>query len=137
MNNNRKDLEAQLDRYKDVLPLCEQILRAGIGFPELLAYHSTVVNKAAMDKLPREAAAYRVMEDIENYDKIGGLKNEISKMAMQQYTIGQIMAPREKAIAALLRLQILGVTDEEILNIYEWLNQDTRKTPYQQIAKML
>lgn len=137
LNNNRKDLEAQLDRYKDVLPLCEQILRAGIGFPELLAYHSTVVNKAAMDKLPREAAAYRVMEDIENYDKIGGLKNEISKMAMQQYTIGQIMAPREKAIAALLRLQILGVTDEEILNIYEWLNQDTRKTPYQQIAKML
>jgi hypothetical protein len=33
------------------------------------------------------------------------------------------MAPREKVIAALLRLQALGVTDEEIFNIYEWLNK--------------
>jgi len=63
------------------------------------------------------------MEDIENYHKIGGLKNEISKMVMQQYTIGQIMAPREKAITALLRLQALGVT----LNIYEWLNKMREK----------
>jgi hypothetical protein len=33
------------------------------------------------------------------------------------------MAPREKAIAALLRLEALGVTDEEIFSIYEWLNK--------------
>jgi hypothetical protein len=35
-------------------------------------------------------AAYRVMEDIENYDRMGGLKNEISKLVMQKYTIEQI-----------------------------------------------
>ena len=98
-------------------------MRVGITFPELLAYHTEVADKAARDNLSREAAAYCIMQDIENYNKIGGLKNEISKMVMQQYTIGQIMAPREKAIAALLRLQALGVKDEEIFNIYEWLNK--------------
>jgi hypothetical protein len=100
----------------------------GISFSELLAIHTVVVNKAARDNLSREAAAYCIMKDIENYHKIGGLKNEIFKMVMQQYAIGQIMAPREKAIAALLRLQALGVTDGEILNIYEWLNRMREKS---------
>ena len=34
-----------------------------------------------------------------------------------------MIAPREKAITTLMRLQSLGLTDEEILNIYECLNR--------------
>jgi hypothetical protein len=112
-----------MGRYKEVLPMCEQVMRLGIGFPGLLALDTAVVNKVARDKLPREAAAYRVMEDIENYNKIGGLKNEISKMVMQQYTFGQIMAPREKAITTLMRLQSLGITDGEIINVNKFLER--------------
>ena len=62
------------------------------------------------------------MEDIENYDKLGGLKNEISKLIMQKYTIDQMYAPRNKTITALIKLQSYSVTDEEILNIHEFLN---------------
>jgi uncharacterized protein (UPF0335 family) len=127
LNNSCKDLESRLSECREVLPLCEQIMRVGIGFPELLAFHDAVIKKVDVENLPVGTAAYHVMEDIENYNKIGGLKNEISKMVMQQYTIGQIMAPREKAIAALLRLQALGVKDEEIFNIYEWLNKICEK----------
>jgi hypothetical protein len=123
LSNSCKALESQLSGFSEILTMCVQIMRVGITFPELLAYHTEVADKAARDNLSREAAAYCIMQDIENYNKIGGLKNEISKMVMQQYTIGQIMAPREKAIAALLRLQALGVKDEEIFNIYEWLNK--------------
>jgi hypothetical protein len=68
-------------------------------------------------------AAYRVIEDIENYNRIGGMKNEISNLAMQRYAINQISAPREKAVTALLKLQCYGISDEEVLNVYEYLNR--------------
>jgi DNA repair exonuclease SbcCD ATPase subunit len=122
LNNKCKALEARLRHCREVLPMCEQIMHIGIGFPELLAFHTAVVNKAERDNLPKEAAAYRVMEDIENYEKIGGLKNEISKMVMQKYAIDQMTAPREKAINSLIRLQAFGITDEEILGFHGFLN---------------
>jgi hypothetical protein len=115
-------LEARLRHCGEVLPMCEQIMRIGIGLPELLALHTAVLNRAAKDNLSRQDAAYRVMEDIENYEKIGGLKNEISKIMMQQYAFGQITAPREKAINSLIRLQAFGITDEEILGLHGFLN---------------
>jgi hypothetical protein len=122
LNNNCKALEARLRHCGEVLPMCEQIMRIGIGLPELLALHTAVLNRAAKDNLSRQDAAYRVMEDIENYEKIGGLKNEISKIMMQQYAFGQITAPREKAINSLIRLQAFGITDEEILGLHGFLN---------------
>ena len=76
------------------------------------------------------------MEDIENYEKMGGLKNEISIMVAQQYAICQITAPREKAIAVLMKLQALGVTDREILEYLRMAQQDARKT-FQLIYFML
>ena len=74
-------------------------------------------------KLSISAAAYRVIEEIENYNRIGGMKNEISNLVMQKIAINQMSVPRDKAIAALLKLQNFGITDDEILNVYEYLNR--------------
>jgi hypothetical protein len=35
--------------------------------------------------------------------------------------MNEICAPRNKAIASLLELQSVGITDDEILNVYEYL----------------
>ena len=71
------------------------------------------------------AAAYKVLEDIENYNRIGGLNKEISGLAVQIFGMNEICAPRNKAIAALRKLQTYGITDDddEILNVYEPLNR--------------
>ena len=45
------------------------------------------------------AIAYRVIEDIENYNRIGGLNKEISGLAVQIFGMNEICAPRNKAIA--------------------------------------
>jgi len=63
-------------------------------------------------KLSISAAAYRVIEDIEDYNRFGGMKNEISNLAMQRFAINQMSAPRDKAITALLKLQVYGITDD-------------------------
>lgn len=122
LNKSCKELESRASLYREVLPMCEQIMRARIGFTELLVFHDAVLKKAEKDNLSREAAAYRVMEDIENYEKIGGLKNEMSRLVMQRYFIDQMCAKRNKVMIALATLQSHGVTDKEILNIHEFLN---------------
>ncbi len=58
---------------------------------------------------------YRVIDDIENNNRIGGLKKEIRRLATEIYALNKMTSPRNKAITALLKLQALGITDDEIV----------------------
>jgi transposase len=42
---------------------------------------------------------------------------------MQIYALNQFLGRQNKAIAALHKLQVLGITDDEIINVYEFLNR--------------
>jgi hypothetical protein len=59
-------------------------------------------------------AAYCVIEDIEHYNKIGGSKKEISRLAVQIYTMNEMCAPRNKSITSLLnRKKIIKFIDTD------------------------
>ena len=88
-------LESRISHCRELLPMCEQIMRLGIGFPELLAFHGAVMKKSDTENIPMETAAYRVMEDIENYGRIGDLKNEISKLVMQRYNRANVRSKKQ------------------------------------------
>src|SRR5438128_3936464 len=109
-------------RCREVLPLCEQIVRFRIGIYELLAFHTAVSEKAEMYNLSKESAAYRVIEEIRDYNNLGGMKKQQSDVAMQIYALNQFSARQNNAIMALMRLQAYGITDDEILNMYDILN---------------
>ena len=74
LDEERRALEARLTRVKDALPLAEQITRLNIGVGELLAFHCAVYEKADMEKISLDTAAYKIVEDIRNYSQLGGLK---------------------------------------------------------------
>ena len=69
-------------RCQSVLPLAEQIIRLRIGIGELLAFHTAVSENAEKHNLPMDAAAYRVIEDIREYQKLGGMKKQQSDVVM-------------------------------------------------------
>ena len=69
-----------------------------------------------------ETAASRVTEEIENYNRLGGLENHLSDTIMQIIMMDQIVARQNRAITALIKLQSHEITDEEILNIHEFMN---------------
>jgi hypothetical protein len=75
----------------------------GIDIDKLIPFN----NKAQTNKLSISAASYRVIEDIDNYNRIGGMKNEISRLAAQIYAMNEICAPRNKAITSLLSFRIM------------------------------
>jgi hypothetical protein len=95
----------------------------GIGVDKLLPFSLAVNEKARTCNLPISAAAYRVIEDIENYNRIGGMNKEITRLAVQIFGMNEICAPRNKAMTSLLKLQNYGITDDEIVNVYEILNR--------------
>jgi hypothetical protein len=79
--------------------------------------------KAQKYNLSISPAAYNVIEEMENYNRIGGLKNEISRFPAQIYAMNQICEPRNKAITSLPKLQNYDIRDDEILNMCEFLNR--------------
>ena len=102
----------------------------GIGIDKLLPFSLAVNEKARTCNLPISAAAYRVIEDIENYNRIGGMNKEITRLAVQIFGMNEICAPRNKAFTSLLKLQNYGITDDEVLNVFEFLN----RAPFESVA---
>jgi len=95
----------------------------GIDINKLISFNVAVNEKAQTNNLSLSAAAYCIIDDIEDYNRIGGLNKEISRLAAQRYAMNEMCAPRNRAIISLLKLQNYGITDDEILNVFEFLNR--------------
>jgi hypothetical protein len=69
--------------------------------------------------IPISTAAFRVIKEIEDYRKIIGLKKELSKLAVQIYTMNEILGRKNNVVMALLKLQSRGITENQILRFFE------------------
>ena len=117
LDEERRAFEARLATVKDVLPLAEQITQRKIGIGELLAFYSAVCEKADMERIPLDTAAYKIVEEIRDYLGLGGLKKEQNRLQQQIFMLNMFMGTRQAALESLIRLQILGVRDDEIQNM--------------------
>ena len=124
LKNNCKIFEERIARCLEVLPLCEQIVRLRIGIGELLAFHTAVSEKAEMYNLSMESAAYRVIEDIQYYNKLGGMKKELSDVTTKVFVMNQLSARQNNAVMALIKLQSHGVTEDQILSLSKYLEKN-------------
>jgi hypothetical protein len=88
-----------------------------MGIGELLAFHSAVYEKADMERIPLDTAAYKIVEDIQHYSQLGGLKKEQERLQQQIFMFNMFIASRQQALVSLIRLQALGVSDMEIKNM--------------------
>jgi hypothetical protein len=70
-----------------------------------------------MERIPLDTAAYKIVEDIQYYSKLGGLKKERERLQQQIFMSNMIMTTRQQTLVSLMRLQALGVTDMEIENM--------------------
>ena len=49
-----------------------------------MAFHTAVCEKAEMHNMSMESAAYRVIEDIQYYNKLGGIKKHLSDVTTKE-----------------------------------------------------
>ena len=68
-------------------------------------------------------AAYKVVEDIRDYSQLGGLKKEYYRVQQQIYMFNAFMANKQTALMSLTRLQSMGISEDQILNMDQFLQR--------------
>ena len=78
LKNECKALESRITKYKEIIPLCEQIKRLGIRFSELAAFHTAVMKKGDLEKICYDTAAYALMDGIDTSDKLIDARKQLN-----------------------------------------------------------
>ena len=117
-------LANRIDRYKQILPLAEKIVAMRINTAGLLALEAAVNDTAEIYNISVYAAAFRVMNDIKDYNKLGGLKKKLAALSAQVYTVKEVCSRQNQAMVALVKLKSYGITEEDIVNLNNYLERN-------------
>jgi hypothetical protein len=98
LKNHCGVLSEQVKKCNNVLPLAQKIVALNIDIKQLLVFESTVNQLAKQYNLPPYVAALRLFNDINDYNKIGGLRNEVSRLSQQIFVVNTICANQNKAM---------------------------------------
>ena len=71
--------------------------------------------------LPIYTAAFRVVNDIRDYNKLGGLKKQLAALSAQVYVVKEVCSHQNQAMVALVKLKSYGITEEDVLNLNNFL----------------
>jgi hypothetical protein len=107
----------QSAKYKKILPLVEDIADLQIGVEELIAFKIAINEAVKHYDLSPLTSTLRLIDDIKKYNKIDGLKKELSSLYMQKYTVDQLCFSQNKSMMALINLQSRGITEEQIISL--------------------
>jgi hypothetical protein len=130
-------LSKQLEEGMKVLPLAQKIVALNIDIKQLLVFDSTVNQLAKQYNLPPCVAALRLFNDIQDYNKIGELKKEVSRLCQQIFVIKGLCADQNQALAALIKLQSHGVTEDRILYLNDFIEKNGYNIDVSKHAKSL
>jgi hypothetical protein len=75
-----------------------------IDIKQLLVFDNIVNQLAKQYSLPPYVAALRLFNEIIDYNKIGGLKNEVSRLSQKIFVVNTICANQNKAMMAMINL---------------------------------
>jgi type II secretory pathway component PulK len=78
-----------------------------IDIQQLLVFDATVNQLAKQYNLPPYIAALRLFNDIRDYNKIGGLKKEVSRLSPQVFVVNGVWANQNKAMMAMLNCKTM------------------------------
>jgi hypothetical protein len=120
-------LSKQADKYKGIIPLAQLIWDLHIGKNELISFKVAVCEAAELFGFPRSTAAVYVLNNLRDYNKKGQLKNELSSLYLQKYTVEQFCSRQSQAIMALTNLQSHGITEERIVQLNTMLENNGYK----------
>jgi hypothetical protein len=78
-----KALESRAAHHKQLLPLCDKIVRFGIGLEELVAFHAAVVKKVDNESISYSSASFDLMDGIDTANKLFDAKKQLNDTWMQ------------------------------------------------------
>jgi hypothetical protein len=77
---------------------------------------------------PASTAAFHVLNNIRDYNKIGGMKNELNNLLTQVFSVNEICFLQNKSMMAMFNLQSRGITEQQIISLSNFLESNGYKT---------
>jgi hypothetical protein len=120
-------LSKQAEKYKGILPLAQIIWDLHIGKNELISFKIAVCEAAQLFGFPRSTAAVYVLNNLRDYNTKGQLKKELSSLYLQKYAINEFCSHHSQVIMALMNLKTHGITEDRILQLNSFLENNGYK----------
>ena len=95
-----------------------------IDIRELLALDAEVNKIAREHNIPPYVAAFRLFNEIRDYNKIGELKKEVSRLCQQIFVIKGLCANQNEVMMTLVNLKSHGITEDNILYLNNLLENN-------------
>ena len=114
-------------KYKEVIPLANLIWDLHIGRSELISFKVAVNEAAQQYGFPASTAAFHVLNNIRDYNKIGGLKKELNNLLAQVFAVKEVCFRQNKCMMTMLNLQSRGITEDKILQLNNFLESNGYK----------
>jgi hypothetical protein len=127
LKNHCEVLSEQVKKCNNVLPLAQKIVALNIDIKQLLVFDNIVNQLAKQYSLPPYVAALRLFNDINDYNKIGGLKKEVSRLSQQVFVVNTICTNQNQAMMAMINLQSRGITEDKVLQLNSFLENKVYK----------
>jgi hypothetical protein len=124
LKNSCEMLSKKEAKYKETIPLAELIWDLHIGRSELISFKVAVNEAAQQYGFPASTAAFHVLNNIRDYNKIGGLKKELNNLLTQVFIVKEVCFRHNKSMMAMLNLQSRGITEVRILQLNNLLENN-------------
>jgi hypothetical protein len=93
----------------------------------LISFKAAVNEAAEQYGFPASTAAFHVLNNIRDYNRIGGLKKELNKLLTHLFAVKEVCFRQNKSMMAMLNLQSRGITEDKILQLNNFLENSGYK----------
>jgi predicted RNase H-like nuclease len=90
----------------------------------LISFKAAVNEATQQYGFPSSTAAFHVLNNIRDYNKIEGLKKELNKLTTQVVSVNEVCFRQNKSMMAMLNLQSRGITEEQIMSLNNFLERN-------------
>jgi hypothetical protein len=118
----KRGLEAQIAQVNEVMPIAAQLKAMGFDFTLANSWLNCVAEMAQRKGLDLRSAAWRLADDLKNWQELGGFEQSIQTAKNQLTLLNIALEDQKAAIATLVNLQKMGMSEIEISRLVKLVN---------------
>jgi hypothetical protein len=107
----KRGLEAQIAQVNELMPIAVQLKAMGFDFALANSWLNCVAEMAQRKGLDLRSAAWRLADDLKNWQELGGFETAISNAKHQLSLLNMALEDQKAAIATLVNLRKMGMSE--------------------------
>ena len=106
--------EKKLAEVAELIPSAKALKDIGMGFEQAIVFIDCIKEKAQKETIDEKTAAWKLAQELRQWQEFGGLEKAISTATNQLSLLNTTLEQQKQAIATLVHLQKMGITEAEI-----------------------